>query len=514
MDLAPRSPDAIAALCMAQLAEMSQGDRRGKQAPLWKMLGQAYADLGRFNDAIQAFANAVECGAGPDAEAELAVLQAVRGEPIRAAARLTNIISRWPAYARARVDLATLLLAEGRSAEVLQLLQPAPPPGSDGAMWRAQLSFALLLQDRIEAAASVLPASSELASTDILTATQMMRLALRSGDMTAVAGCLDHISALVADPSRGRLDHRIEACFQLGAVFHGSGLPQKAFEHWRLGHRLLAAAQPFSRARHSALLEASTSAFSFERPADAAESGDLTPVFIVGLPRSGTTLAEHILAAHPEVHGCGERMALLESLGRLGGNTLDPATYSRAARADPAKLAGERSRFLAALRAEAPAGVSRIIDKMPANDMLLGFAAMLLPGVRVIHCTRALPATGFSIFRRRLSGYHPYAHELRDLGWYMREQRRLMERWRSVLPIPMIEIALEEWRHDFKGTLARVLSFLGLPYDQACEKYAVQERDIRTASRDQVRQSIDMFPVDRWTDYRDALSPMLAELEA
>jgi hypothetical protein len=119
-----------------------------------------------------------------------------------------------------------------------------------------------------------------------------------------------------------------------------------------------------------------------------------------------------------------------------------------------------------------------------------------------------------SIYQLRFFGYHPYAHDLSDLGWYIGQHERLMAHWRTVLPIPLLELALADWVEDFRGTLGRVLDFIGLPYDEACERFYEQRRRVRTASADQVRQPVNSSGLGRWRDYEAELAPMIAELEA
>ncbi len=496
---------------MARLAGCSTD--RVEQASAWFDLAIASLELGRVAEAIRAFSEAVAFGAGVRAETELAVLHALRGEPLRAADELRAIISRDASHAEARVHLASLLLAEGGEATVLRLLQPPPPPGPIGDQWLAQRSLALLRQGNAGAARVALP-PDRAGRQDTLVMLQRLRLAMSAGDRPAAEHLAGDLAGLAEEPT-SRIEHRIEAHFQLGALFDQVAGPKPALRQWQLGHRLLALAQPFSRNSHDALLASTRAAFGAARFARGFYQGrkDHTPVFIVGLPRSGTTLAEHILSAHPAVHGAGERMALLDTVTRLAGHPLDPATSMRAATLSHDVLGQEAQRYLEELRSCAPPGTSRIIDKMPANDLQLGFAAALLPGARIIHCTRDLRDNGLSIFRRRLSGYHPYAHDLADLGWWMRAQRTLMAHWRMVLPVPILEIGLSDWVRDFKGTLSRALDFLDLPYDPACETFHLTVRDVRTASRDQIRQPINALSEGYWRRYGDLLGPMLGQLE-
>ena len=128
---------------------------------------------------------------------------------------------------------------------------------------------------------------------------------------------------------------------------------------------------------------------------------------------------------------------------------------------------------------------------MPGNALLLGFIATLLPGARIILCRRDPRDVALSIFQLRFFGHHPYAHNPADLGWYIGQHERLMRHWQQVLPLPVLEVALSDWVEDFHATLARVLAFLDLPHDPACERFYEQDRTVRTASAWQVRQPIN-----------------------
>jgi hypothetical protein len=237
---------------------------------------------------------------------------------------------------------------------------------------------------------------------------------------------------------------------------------------------------------------------------------DETPVFVVGMPRSGTTLVEQILAAHPDIHGAGERPALVQSLVRLGRGD-GPAAIRRIAALDEKALDAEAERYLRELHAIAPAA-KRIVDKMPGNYRHLGVAGLMLPGARIIACERDPRDIGLSIFTFRFYGMHPYAHDLGDLGWAIAQQRRLMAHWHAALPNPIITVRLNDWVDDFAGTLHRVLDFLDLPYDAACETFYQTDRRVRTVSRTQVRQPVNARGIGRWRAYEPQLAPLIAAL--
>jgi hypothetical protein len=266
--------------------------------------------------------------------------------------------------------------------------------------------------------------------------------------------------------------------------------------------------QPFSRATFAAFIGATTSAFSAERFLAGQRAGnrDQTPVFITGMPRSGTTLCEQILAAHGQVHGAGERAALSRMAEELGGP-------QGIAALDGAALDAAATRYLAALHALAPDKI-RIVDKMPGNELNLGLVGLMLPGARIIHCVRDPRDIGLSIWTFRFHGEHPYAHNLGDLGWTIAQRARLVEHWRAVLPNPILTVALQDWVQDFDGTLARVLAHLDLPPDPACARFYDSDRDVRTVSRAQVRQPVHGKGLGRWRAHAEDLAPLIAELEA
>ncbi len=175
------------------------------------------------------------------------------------------------------------------------------------------------------------------------------------------------------------------------------------------------------------------------------------------MPRSGTTLTEQILAAHPLVHGAGERPQVHALIRRLAPEPNAAAIARRLAALDAATLSAESKTFLDKLHALAPEA-HYIVDKMPENAQHLGFLSTLLPGARIILCRRDPRDIGLSIYQLRFFGFHPYAHDLADLGWTIAQHERLMAHWRAVLPLPILEVALTDWVDDFPATLNRVLA--------------------------------------------------------
>ncbi len=518
--LAPSMLEAIHALRLAELVLLQASPPADASAPgqAWLRFGLACLRLDKVADARAALRNAVATpGRHPEAAAWLALVEHLCGEPAAAIARLRTVLDEAPDCVVARLLLAGRLVLNSEPGEALALLdRPAPPDPSLRARWQAWRVTALMaLARHRDAAAELARVAAPLGEAEIVLRWQQSLLARAAGDPVAAAALADRAAQLASDPGLAELEDRIETHFVLADLRAAEGRRDQAFGHWRQGHALLRAAQPFSRATHAATLAAVTQAFNRDRLTHGARSAhaDAAPVFIVGLPRTGTTLAEQILSAHAAVHGGGERLAIRETLMRLAGTTDAAQAAARVAALDAPALTEAAAGYLDALHALSPSA-RIVIDKMPDNVMHLGFIATLLPGARVICCTRDLRDVGASIFQQRFLGHHPYAHDLADLGWYMAQHNRLLAHWRDVLSIPMLTLDHADWIIDFDATLRRVLAFLDLPWDPACERFFEQERTVRTASREQVRQPINARGVGRWRAYAAQLAPMLNELPA
>jgi len=492
-------------------------------ADAWINYGVARYRQGHIEDAKTAMRQALLNAPGhPAAVANLGAFLRITGEPEAAEALLRQTLAREPGNAGARLNLAADLLQEERAAEALALLEEAEPPAHDqraARHWRLQQSLALLQLGRAAEAGAALEALSALGPVppDLAPLWRWRRvlLALAEGDFPRACDEAQLMEAALADMGPdGVPEHAIMARFDLAKFWSGRNAPGRAFAHWVEGHKLLAKSQPFSRADHLAFVEANIAHFSAARFRDGARAhnNDPTPVFIVGMPRSGTTLVEQILAAHAEVHGAGERSALGRAFARLGGPRDDATSIERLATLDASALDAVAEHYLAELRALAP-DKSRIVDKMPGNFNYLGLVGLMLPGARIIHCVRDPRDIGLSILTFRFHGAHPYAHDLADLGWYIGQHDRLMAHWRAALPNPILTVRLADWVEDFDATLSRVLAHLGLPPDARCARFYEGESRVRTVSRAQVRQPVNARGLGRWRAYAQELAPLIAELE-
>jgi len=521
--LAPDDPAALRALGCghAALGDLAAANDALSEAvrvapgyvDAWIDRGLVLARQGAMDGAMGCMRRALELAPGNGvAAANAAAISILSGEHEQAMAQLRDVLVRDPACHAARLNLANALLLDSDAEGALSLLEGVPPRGREGVHWQAYRALALTILRRDAEAAAILDAiPTPYGDAEILVLGRRLSLADRAGETEKADGLAREVAALAEQGGGSLYEHRVLAEFDLARHHARRGRRPEAFGHWQRGHGLLKRVQPFSRAQHRAFTDATIEAYGAGDVGGRAGNGDAAAVFIVGLPRSGTTLCEQILAAHGQVHGCGERADLHQLIAGLAGPPLQEATVRRLASLDGAALDEAAAGFLATLHAQAPSAL-RITDKMPANALHLGFIARLLPGAKFILCQRDPRDVGLSIFQLRFFGYHPYAHDLGDLGWYIGEHGRLMAHWKRVLPGRLMEVGLTDWIDDFSGTLRRVLAFLDLPFDPACENFHQSGRLVRTASAAQVRQPVNARGIGRWKAYEAELAPMLREL--
>lgn len=299
--------------------------------------------------------------------------------------------------------------------------------------------------------------------------------------------------------------------FALGKLYDSMKLYDKSFYHTQAAHGDPADYDPEQNKRKFDELIA---VFSAENLAHfpRSTSHSRLPVFIVGMPRSGTSLVEQILASHPQVYGAGElehihgMTVTLSTM--LGGNIAYPECLASAKRRHLDELAQRHLAMLGKFSKIA----TRVTDKMPHNFTELGLIELLFPGARVIHCKRDPVDTCFSIYGLPFNDSHPYTNSLEHLGSYYLEYLRLMEHWKGVLSVPILEVKYEELVADQEGISRQMVEFCGLPWDERCLNFHQAERVVTTHSYDQVRRPIYKQSVARWKNYESHLTPLIEAL--
>jgi hypothetical protein len=237
------------------------------------------------------------------------------------------------------------------------------------------------------------------------------------------------------------------------------------------------------------------------------------PVFVVGMPRSGTTLVEQILASHSKVFGAGEREDLGTAIAGLATRNGE-AFPERVRGLSPQELRQFAANYLADISAAAPT-VERIVDKMPINFLYIGLIHLTLANARIIHVRRDPLDTCFSCFSMLFVGDQPHSYDLGELGRYYRAYEALMAHWRQVLPPGvMLEVRYEDIIDDLKGQAAAMVAHCGLSLEQSCLAFHETIRPVRTASSTQVRQPLYRHSVGRSRAYEHLLKPLCQALES
>lgn len=270
------------------------------------------------------------------------------------------------------------------------------------------------------------------------------------------------------------------------------------------------AAPAYDLARHGASVEAQIRLFNPTFLASRREFGSPSerPVFIVGMPRSGTSLTEQILSSHPAIAGAGELTYMHTIANRL--------FYSLS----PTELFPEQVRVLTPQKTRAfaeeylrkigyfSATAARITDKMPHNFELVGLIALLFPNAKILFCRRDPMDNCVSIYSNALNDFHSYGADLTTLGLYYRQHIRLMEHWKAVIPDRIFEVRYEDLVGDLEGVSRRMIDFVGLEWDPACLQFFETERTVSTISKWQVRQPIYRTSIARWKPFERHLGPL------
>nr|WP_255630593.1 sulfotransferase [Novosphingobium sp. FKTRR1] len=316
------------------------------------------------------------------------------------------------------------------------------------------------------------------------------------------------MEALVASDGLHSKADRTALHFALGKAWLDAGDADRGFAHLHEGNRLKRATFTYDPVATDRWLSEIISAFPAERiqAPTVAVGGSEQAVFVIGVPRSGTTLIEQIMASHPSVCGAGE-LSILQTLVNEAGPY--PAI---AAKLDAAQQAVLGQRYLEKIVPLAGRH-NRLIDKMPSNFLFAGLINRILPDARIIHVRRDPVDTCLSCYTKLFTREQLFSYDLIELGLFYRSYERLMEHWRKVLPPDrFIEVRYEDVVHDIEAESKRLIAFCGLDWDANCLDFHRTARIVRTASINQVRQPLHDNSVGRWRKYANHLAPLLAAL--
>ena len=272
----------------------------------------------------------------------------------------------------------------------------------------------------------------------------------------------------------------------------------------------------FSKTEHADWVDRLISTFTiafFEKEQTYGNHSDL-PVFVVGMPRSGTTLVEQIVSSHPQVSSAGELENFNEIVEKLPGLLDGTIPYPQCLLQLSSNAAGHLADTYLTHLQHFSRDAARITDKMPQNYLHLGLIALLLPKACIIHCQRDAMDVCLSCYFQSFKNPLPVTYDLADLGFYYRQYEKMMAHWRSVLPLQMLEVEYEKLVENKEEVSRQIIAFCGLAWDEKCLAFYENTLPVKAASKWQVRQPICATSVGRWRNYAKYLDPLKAELRS
>jgi Flp pilus assembly protein TadD len=451
------------------------------RADLWEFLADLYMELEEFTEAVPCWEKALALEPErPSAHSGLGWALHEEGRSAEAGKAFRRALQLRPDFAAARMSLGGLHEESGEMAEAETAFREALD---------LQPTFAL--------------PHARLAT--------LLRGKLSEADLSALEGRL--ADPKLADGPRARL------LFALSHVLDGRGEFARAAECMQLANALSVAMarkqkREYAPIDHERFVDKLLLAFGpdFYSRARGAGSDTRLPVFVFGLPRSGTTLVEQVLASHSRVYGAGElRLArqTFEAIPSILGRADTPLVC--VPDLDAAAIQRMAERHLEGLQALDGKPVERVVDKMPDNYLYLGLLAALFPQAAFIHCRRDLRDVAVSCWMTDFRSIR-WANDPEHLATRFQQYRRLMQHWQTVLPVPVHEVVYEGLIDDFENEARRLLAACGLEWEPACGRFHETARPVRTASVTQVRQPLYRRALARWKHYEVPLANLFARL--
>jgi hypothetical protein len=303
--------------------------------------------------------------------------------------------------------------------------------------------------------------------------------------------------------------------FALGKAYDDMGEYQKAFHHYSVGAKLKRKTLTYNEAEVHSFFEDTKRLFSkeFINRKEFVGNPSKVPIFIVGMPRSGSTLTEQIISAHPKIYGAGEIKNLSYSIAALRLKFPSLPKFPQLAEVmKPSHLTTVAKNYLSAVN-KISNNAERVTDKLLTNFFFAGLIHMMLPNAKIVHTKRNPIDSCLSTWTKLFKDDMPHSYDLGELGRYHRCYQDLMEHWREVLPASaFLEVQYEDVVADPETNARRVIDFLELEWDPRCLKFHESDRPVKTASVSQVRKPIYKTSVERGRRYGDKLNPLIEAL--
>lgn len=418
-----------------------------------------------------------------------------------------------PGYEEARLNLAAALNADGAPEEAIQILERHLEDVADDAPGRAEVenTLGVIARDngRLEEAETRFRAAIAHRPDYALAYGNLADVARLKSDDPVV----HDLQAIRAELPAGSIE-RMALDFACAGIFDRSGRYDEAFAALEAANGVRRALVAFDPNQRRRLVDEIIGQFGTDNPAPAAEMpvGPAAPLFIVGMPRSGTTLLEQMLCAHDAVTTAGESRELGEGISDLWTRMGRP--YPTGVDETPVSALGELADRYRSHLAGSATDETFVINKMPSNYHHIGLIFRLFPGARVIHMRRDPADNCLSLLFANLGARFPYSCDQHELSEAYRDYARLTTHWDDVFGDRILNVRYEQLTSDPEAELSRVLGYLGLAFESACLRPHEQAGHVRTASVVQIRQPINTKSIGRWRRYEDLLSPEILDLRS
>ncbi len=479
-------------------------------AEVYFKLGNVLRETGKLDDAVVCYNKAIEIKLDFfNAHNNLGRTLRIQGKPGDAAISFRNALAINPGYAEAHNNLGNALLDLGELDEAIQSFTSA----------------IAIKQDFPEAYNNLSIAYQEAGRMDEAIESYRQALIIKPGfaeahrQLAAIKKFHEYDADIQSmEKAYIRPDYaeeqRMHLAFGLGKAFEDLRQYDKAFNYYLTGNSIKRNSFNYSIEPIAKTIENLKVLFTaelFDRQ-NIAGSSDRTPIFVLGMPRSGTTLVEQILASHPDVYGAGELYHLEQVVNSRFAHISNSDFNKILDQSGASDFASAGEDYVRLIRGRI-GDAKFVTDKMPYNFQLIGMIRLMLPNAKVIHCCRSARDTCLSIFKNYFTedGIY-YAYDLSELGQYHNLYRDLMAHWHRVLPDFVYDIHYEDLVADQEAQSRALLKHCGLEWDSACLEFYNTNRPVNTASAAQVRNPMYKDSVQLWKRYEDRLTPLFDAL--
>lgn len=477
--------------------------RNPQYAPAHAAKGIAFAVTGQPEKATQSFEMALKIDPlQVDANLGMGNLCRFNGQNIESTNYYEKVLSVEPTNVLAYVGLASMLRLLGNHDEALEVIAKAEKLVSYNTTLISTKADILEHAGRHQEAFDLLKLLKEN--------NQLLPLGVASyvnmcGKFEVCEEALEILNHTIKLPATTNLDKEM-LYFCAGRHLDKLNRFDEAFENYKLANNCVET--KFDKVKDLEFVDETIKAFDedFLKSYNVADTGSSRPLFILGMPRSGTSLTEQILASHVEVYGGGELgdIAGIASAIKQQQPSMNGGYVTRMSQVPEQAINDYASKYLKTI-SELDDAARFVTDKMPHNFLHVGLISLLFPDARIIHCTRNPLDNILSIYFQHFSGMHTYSHDLENLALYYNAYHRLMQHWQKVIKTPILTLKYEDMVEDQEATSRKLLAFCNLEWSDDVLNFHKSSRSVATASYDQVRQPMYKSSKERWRNYEKYL---------